>query len=482
MSSSEGGGDATTRAASLEDLHRLSVRGAEISVIEGPDAGRASVRANLATVSVIGSGQGADLRLTDTLVSRRHVEIHCEDRGVRLIDRHSRNGSFFHGARFVDLLVTTGSAEIVVGNTRIAIRVDKDAAIVPFSRRTTFGRAIAQSEAMRHVFRVLETAAAKDNITVLLEGDSGTGKEVLADAIHQETPSRRDGPFVVVDCGSIAPHLIESELFGHERGAFTGAIATHQGAFERAHGGTIFLDELGELPLDAQPKLLRALESRSIRRVGGKQTINFDVRVVAATNRRLKEAVRCKEFREDLFYRLAVVHVVVPRLADRRDDILPLAERFLRQSSGDASAEIPEDLGRLLAAYEWPGNVRELRNVIERFATFRENDPRLLFGRTSDPGPAPPSDVLPTPNSQAVSPPANHFDLERVAHLPYADAKRTLLDEYHRKIVTRVVAEADGVVPKAAERLGMSRTNLYRVLQEIGAAAKDDDEDDEPTQ
>jgi len=458
------GGDATTRAASLEDLHRLVVRGAEITVLDGPDAGR-SIRPNLATVSVIGTGQGADLRLTDTLVSRRHVEIHCEDRSVRLVDRHSRNGPFFHGARFAHLPVTD-PAETVVGGktTRIAIRVDKDAAIVPFSKRTTFGHAIAQSEAMRHVFRVLETAAAKDNITVLLEGDSGTGKEVLAEAIHHESP-RRDGPFVIVDCGSIAPNLIESELFGHERGAFTGAIATHQGAFERAHGGTIFLDELGELPLDAQPKLLRALESRSIRRVGGKQTISFDVRVVAATNRRLKEAVRCKEFREDLFYRLAVVHVVVPRLADRRDDILPLAEKFLRQS--DASAELPEDLKRLLAAYDWPGNVRELRNVIDRFATFRENDPRMLFGRTSEPGPGP----GPGPSSTTS---ANVFDLERLAQLPYVDAKRLLLDAYHRTIVKRVVDESGGVVPKAAERLSMSRTNLYRVLQEIGAASDDE--------
>src|SRR5262249_24590836 len=162
------------------------------------------------------------------------------------------------------------------------------------------------------------------DVTVLLEGESGTGKEVMASAIHAESP-RKDGPFVVVDCGAIPENLVESELFGHEKGAFTGAIAAHEGAFERAHGGTISLDEVGELPLDAQPKLLRALEARAVRRVGGKNPIAFDARVVAATNRRLKEAVRCKEFRQDLFYRLAVVHVVVPPLSDRREDIRPLA-------------------------------------------------------------------------------------------------------------------------------------------------------------
>ena len=439
--------EATTRAASLDELHLLVVRGAELAVVEGPDAGLRA-RAD-GGVSLVGTGQACDLRLSDTLVSRKHLEVHGEARGVRIIDRGSRNGTFFHGARVADMLITE-SAELTLGGTKLLVRVDGVPVELPFSRRTTFGSAVAHSEAMRHVFRVLELAAAKD-VTVLLEGESGTGKEVLATAIHQES-ARRDGPFVIVDCGAIAPNLVESELFGHERGAFTGAVATHHGAFERAHGGTIFLDEIGELPLEAQPKLLRALEARAIRRVGGKDTVAFDVRVVAATNRRLKEAVRCKEFRQDLFYRLAVVHVVVPRLADRREDVPPLAERFLRQATADPTATLSEDLTRLLSAYGWPGNVRELRNVIERFATFRENDPALLFGRHSDPGGAP----------------GASFDLESVAHLPYPEAKQRLLDAYHRAVIPRVVAEAGGSVPKAAEKLGMSRTNLYRVLQELG--------------
>jgi len=450
--------DATTRGASLDELHHLVLRGATVRVLEGPEAGL-ELRVEPAGVSVVGSGQGCDLRLTDPLVSRKHLEIHSGPRGVKIVDRGSRNGTFFHGARVGDLVVD-GHAELTLGGTRLAVQVDGDAVKVPFSRHTSFGHAVAESEAMRLVFRVLEVAASKD-VTVLLEGESGTGKEVLATAIHEES-ARRDGPFVVVDCGAISPSLIESELFGHERGAFTGAMAQHQGAFERAHGGTLFLDELGELPIDAQPKLLRALESRTIRRVGGKDTIHFDARVVAATNRRLKEAVRLREFREDLFYRIAVVHVVVPRLADRKEDVVPLAARFLRQSTRDPAASVPEDLARLLTAYSWPGNVRELRNVIERFATFREKDPHLLFDRSagglaeSSPGAA----------GRGV-PGASDFDFEAIAQLPYAEAKRRLLDAYHRAVVPRVLAEANGVVPKAAERLGMSRTNLYRVLQEL---------------
>jgi DNA-binding NtrC family response regulator len=446
----------TTRAASLDEIHHLVVRGAELVVVDGPDAGLKIPVENGSVL--VGTGNACDLRLSDPLVSRRHLEVQGEARGVRVIDRGSRNGTFFHGARVGDLLVTE-DAELRVGGTRVLVRVARDPVKIPFSPRTKFGGAIAHSEGMRHVFRVLELAAAKD-VTVLLEGESGTGKEVLATALHEES-ARRDGPFVVVDCGAIAPNLVESELFGHERGAFTGAIGQHVGAFERAHGGTIFLDEIGELPIDAQPKLLRALESRTIRRVGGRDTVNVDVRVVAATNRRLKEAVRMKEFRQDLFYRLAVVHVVVPRLSDRRDDIPILAERFLRIATGDQNAKLDAELARLLSAYSWPGNVRELRNVLDRFATFQKADPALLFDRSS---------LLPGGGGGG-------FDFDSLARVPYAEAKRRLLDAYHRAVIPRVVEESGGSIPKAAEMLGMSRTNLYRVMQELDGETKGNDED-----
>ncbi|NUO54294.1 MAG: sigma-54-dependent Fis family transcriptional regulator, partial [Polyangiaceae bacterium] len=262
--------------------------------------------------------------------------------------------------------------------------------------------------------------------------------------------TRAEGPFVVVDCGAIAESLVESELFGHEKGAFTGAVATRPGAFEQADGGTLFLDEVGELPLDAQPKLLRALENRSFRRVGGAQLVKVNVRVVAATNRKLREAVRRKEFREDLFYRLAVVHVAVPRLADRPEDVLPLAESFLKRATGDQDAKIPEDLARLLKAYGWPGNARELRNVVERFATFDRADPKLLF----DPG-----------TSTSVSSGSNVF--EGLETLPYHEAKRRLLDRFHREVLPKVVERMEGSVPRAAELLGLPRQSLYRMLGQL---------------
>jgi DNA-binding NtrC family response regulator len=444
--------EVTTRAASLDEIHHLVVRGAEIIVTEGSDAG---LRASMAGGSVlVGTGVSCDLRLADPLVSRRHLEVHGEARGVRIVDRGSRNGTFFFGARVSDLLVTE-DAELRIGGTRLQIKIARDPVKLPFSPRTRFGAAVAHSEAMRHVFRILELAAAK-NVTVLLEGESGTGKEILATALHEES-ARCDGPFVILDCGAIAPSLIESELFGHERGAFTGAVAAHVGAFERARGGTIFLDEIGELPLDAQPKLLRAIESRTIRRVGGKESIAFDARVIAATNRPLKEAVRCKEFRQDLFYRLAVVHVVVPRLSERRDDIRLLADRFLKVATCDEAAKVDDELARLLTAYAWPGNVRELRNVMDRFATFQRADPALLFDRLTE------------TRGTAAS-----IDLDGLARLPYAEAKRRLIDAYHHAVIPRLLEEAGGAVPKAAELLGMSRTNLYRILQDLGSNVDDD--------
>jgi transcriptional regulator with GAF, ATPase, and Fis domain len=445
--------DHTTRAAKLEDVHQRIVRAAEIVVVEGPDSG-ARISCSGGSLAV-GAGIDCDLRLSDPLVSRNHVDLHAETRGIRVSDRGSRNGTFFCGARIGEILVTE-DAELRIGSTRLLIKLQHDPVTMPFSRRTTFGGAVAHSEALRHVFGLLEVAAQKD-VTVLLEGESGTGKEILAAAIHQESP-RRDGPFVVVDCGSMPANLVESELFGHEKGAFTGAIATHKGAFERANHGTIFLDEVGELPLDSQPKLGRALEARAVPRVGGTGPIAFDVRVIAATNRRLKEAVRCKEFRQDLFYRLAVVHVAVPPLRTRRDDVPVLAERFLRQTLRDEHATLPEAVVRLLKAYDWPGNVRELRNVVDRFATFQNPDPSSLFGmhgaRVED---------------------GSNLELESLASLPYPDAKRRLLDAYHRAVIPRVIEQHGGSVPKAAEALSMSRTNLYRILQEMGEPVDDAD-------
>ena len=438
--------DMETRAAPVPGSSRVRLTGAEVEVVAGAEKG---IRVPIGAAGVVvGSGLGCDLRLGDKLVSRRHLELGAEPSGVRVRDLGSRNGTLFGGARIRDLSLDRDGV-LIVGETSLAVRLLSQPLDMALSPRTRCGDAIAHSSAMRHVFALLERAAQND-VTVLLEGDSGTGKDILALALHQES-ARRDGPFVVVDCGAIPDNLVESELFGHERGAFTGAVGTRTGAFEQAEGGTLFLDEIGELPMDAQPKLLRALENRSFRRVGGAQTIRVDVRVVAATYRRLREAVRRREFREDLFYRLAVVHVAVPRLSDRPDDVVPLAEAFLRRATGNAAAEVPPDLARLLTAYSWPGNARELRNVVERFATFDRAEPSLLFG-AGDAGPASRRGGL---------------DLAAYESLPYHEAKRRLIEAFHRAVLPLVVERAGGSVPRAAELLEIPKASLYRMLAEL---------------
>jgi transcriptional regulator with PAS, ATPase and Fis domain len=437
--------DLSTRSASLDEVHRVRLAGAEVEVVSGADAGL-KVAVGAAGL-VVGTGFGCEVRLNDKLVSRRHLELRAEPGGVRALDLGSLNGTFFSGARIKEILVDR-DAVLIAGDTSLSVRLLGQPLDVPISTRTRFGDAIAHSSPMRHVFALLEKAAQSD-VTVLLEGDSGTGKDVLAHALHQES-ARREGPFVVVDCGAIPENLVESELFGHEKGAFTGAVATRAGAFEQADGGTLFLDEIGELPMEAQPKLLRALENRSFRRVGGAQMTRVNVRVVAATNRRLREAVRRREFREDLFYRLAVVHVAVPRLSDRLDDVVPLAENFLRRATGDAAAKVPPDLARLLMAYPWPGNARELRNVVERFATFDRTDASLLFGQSAGP-----------PSTREGS------EMAGLETLPYHEGKRRLVEAFHRTVLPRVVERAGGSVPRAAELLGIPRASLYRMLQQL---------------
>jgi two-component system, NtrC family, response regulator HydG len=438
-----------TRKVSAEDIHRVQLTGASVEVITGADAGQ---RLDIEpTGLLVGSGIDCDLQLDDALVSRRHLELRPETEGLRVLDLESTNGTLLHGARIRDVLLT-GDTVLGVGDSSLQVRLRAEPLDMTVSPRTQFGAAVAFSPSMRHVFALLERAA-KSDVTVLLEGDSGTGKDVLATALHTES-KRCEGELVVVDCGAIPDGLVESELFGHEKGAFTGAMQARPGAFELAHGGTIFLDEIGELPIEAQPKLLRALENRSFRRVGGAKTIKVDVRVIAATNRRLREAVRHKEFREDLFYRLAVVHVRVPRLAERPDDIVPIAERFLRRATGDDDATVPEDLAALLKSYPWPGNARELRNVVERFATFDRTDARLLFGAAS------------TQPAQAKGP--DYAGLER---LPYHDAKKQVMEAFHRAVLPRAVEGAGGSVARAAETLGLPRASLYRMLNQL----RDDD-------
>jgi DNA-binding NtrC family response regulator len=310
----------------------------------------------------------------------------------------------------------------------------------PLSDRDDFFGLIGQSAAMRALTARLERLAAADT-TVLVQGETGTGKERVAEALHL-AGARAHAPLVTVDCGALPAGIIESELFGHEKGAFTGATSSVAGAFERARGGTLFLDEVGELPLELQPKLLRAIESRTVRRLGGAQPLPVDVRIVAATNRDLPLEVTAGRFREDLYYRLAVVTLAVPSLRERIEDVPMLAAHFVGELGADGARLLTPDALAALCRHAWPGNVRELRNTIERAVALAE--PVCLETRAA-----------PSENSQAPA-----IDLS----VPLRLGKQRLIDAYERAYVTRLIAECKGNLSEASRRAGIERISLYRLL------------------
>jgi transcriptional regulator with GAF, ATPase, and Fis domain len=337
-----------------------------VTVLSGAARGQSvAIPGGPGEVLRVGKSPDNGLVLPDDTVSRQHFEIARTGAGLEVRDLGSRNGTKIGGARITTALVEPG-AILKAGEVELLIRVETMGAAIAPSLDTRFGEAIGQGLPMRRIFGLLERVA-KTTATVLLMGETGTGKDVLARSIHAQSP-RAKGPFEVVDCGAVAPNLIESELFGHERGAFTGAVGSRAGAFERAAGGTVFLDELGELPLELQPKLLRVLEAREIKRVGGNRTLPTDVRVIAATTKNLPNEVKKGRFREDLWFRLAVVPVHVPPLRERLDDLPMLAERILESAGEGEKLVISSEVLGELRAHDWPGNVRELRNVLDRAA------------------------------------------------------------------------------------------------------------------
>jgi DNA-binding NtrC family response regulator len=326
-------------------------------------------------------------------------------------------------------------------------------------REYGFENLIGAGAAMQRVFAAIQKVAETD-LTVLVRGESGTGKELVAQALHQRSP-RRDRPFVAVNCAAISPELVESELFGHEKGAFTGADARRQGRFEAANGGTIFLDEIGDMAPETQAKVLRVLQERSFERVGGTAPIEVDVRVVAATHRPLEQDVAHEKFREDLYYRLRVVELVLPPLRERSEDVPALALRFLAQVSerlGRAAPRLGESALAALVRHAWPGNVRELRNVIEQAAVLTsgpvigEDDLRL------DGAPA---------NAAPAAPAAGS------AGLPFAEAKRRAVERFERAFLLEALRACDGNISRAAEQVGMVRQSLQQKIRELGLRSED---------
>ncbi len=326
----------------------------------------------------IGAVEDNDLVLDDETVSRNHCRIWLEGGNYMISDLHSTNGTFVNRIRIREAFLRP-DVTIALGKSEITFApVDEQVQIVP-SKKDRFGDIIGSHPKLRELYAILEKIAPTD-ATVIIEGETGTGKEVVSRTIHMES-RRRDGPFMVFDCSAVPENLIESELFGHEKGAFTGAINTRQGVFELADGGTVFLDELGELQLELQPRLLRVLEQREVKRVGGSKPTKVNVRVIAATNRDLEKEVRAGRFREDLFYRLSVVRVSLPPLRDRPEDLPLLIKHFLKigqfnrlPDGGRKVTQLAREAMDLLGNYQWPGNVRELHNVIERAVSFADGE------------------------------------------------------------------------------------------------------------
>jgi transcriptional regulator with GAF, ATPase, and Fis domain len=442
--------DATTRVAA--DRRGLKILSVDLVVVDGPGRGeRASVRGGVVRV---GTALGNDLRLRDPTVSRLHCEIRVRPDGITLRDRGSTNGTFVGGVRLRDADVPAGTL-VRVGSTTLRIEVGDEPAFVDVSQRTELGELVGASLEMRRLYAVIERIAPTDT-TLLIEGETGTGKDVVARSLHAAS-RRAKGPFVPIDCGSIPENLFESELFGHVRGAFSGAIGDRKGVFEEADGGTLFLDEIGEMPIALQPKLLRAIETRTIRRVGSNTARPIDVRLCAATNRQLARCVNEGTFREDLYYRLAVVEVTLPPLRTRPDDIPALAQHFHRRLA-PGSGDLPADFLARLAARSWPGNVRELRNFIER---------SVSLGYVTAP-PAPPS-------AGAGAGRAAPTDVAGLVplHLPLKDARQAWTESFEEIYLRSMLAKTGGNVTRAAELAGVSRRFLQRLAARLGIKASD---------
>jgi DNA-binding NtrC family response regulator len=425
----------------------LRLRRFRLTVVAGNERGQL-LELGADDVSV-GSAPGNDLVLSDPAVSRHHFTIVSTPRGPQLRDLGSTNGTLINGVP-VERAYLLAGATITIGQSELRVEATGETAEA-LSSEERWGRALGASPAMRRIFALLPRLAQSE-ATILLEGETGTGKSLLAEAIHEASPRARS-PFVVVDCGAIPPTLIESELFGHERGAFTGATATRVGAFESAAGGTLFLDEIGELPLDMQPKLLRALEERVVKRVGGNESIRLDVRLIAASNRDLREEVNRGRFRSDLFYRLATLRLRVPALRDRREDIPLLVAHFYAQfvPGGQPSAEL---LASFLAQ-SWPGNVRELRAAVERAVLL--DDPEV-WGEIC------------AAERGAGTPPAHAVVEEGVA---FRAAKERAVAQWESAYVRALIQMHGGNLSRAARAVRMDRNHLRELLRRHGVVADD---------
>jgi DNA-binding NtrC family response regulator len=436
----------------LEELPAFTRQtGGVFMVIKGPDRGE-TVSLRNAQITV-GSAPDCDLVLTDKTVSRHHMVAVREGDEVMLRDQGSTNGCFVQGSRFKEISIGYG-AEVKVGRTLLKYLPEEEAVEPDVSEREDFGQLVGRNVKMRRLFRMLEDVA-RNTATVLIEGETGTGKELVAEEIHNHS-ERAGGPFIVFDCGAVPGELIESSLFGHVKGSFTGAVGDRKGAFVEAHGGTIFLDEIGELPLELQPSLLRALDKKAVRRVGANTYEKVDVRIVAATNRDLRAEVQNKTFREDLYYRLAVIRVTLPPLRERGEDIRHLIDHFIKifTPPGKTLQASPDDLARVLR-HSWPGNVRELRNVMERACVLAHGD-TLNF-----------DDAFVTDAAPALG---------IRTDLPFKEAKGQLVEQFEREYIVDLMRRHKMNLSAAAREAQIDRKHLRELMRKYGLVGRADEE------
>lgn len=433
---------------------QIHIRKGKLTCVSGPDTGR-DWKVDSDVVG-IGSRDGNEIVLTDTTVSRRHAEVIRTRDGVVLRDSGSTNGTFVGAVRVREVYLTP-ETRFRVGKTELIFTPEDEVIDITPSDKDKLDQIVGVSVAMREVFSIIERVAPT-NLTCLITGETGTGKELASRAMHNLS-QRRDGPFRVFDCGAAPDTLIESELFGHEKGSFTGAVQSREGVFEAAHRGTIFLDEIGELPLDLQPKLLRVLEQREVRRVGSGRTRSVDVRVVAATNRNLLEEVRAGRFREDLYYRLAVVELVLPPLRERIEDLPLLVDHLIRRSAEHSHVRgVAAEVLELFASYRWPGNVRELANILERSIPFTDGEVITLEAMP---------DALLTPRENSGSR-SSAVSVGASADMPFKQAKDRLIEAFEKRYLVDLIERHGGNVSKAARAADMDRKSISRLLRKHG--------------
>jgi two-component system, NtrC family, response regulator HydG len=414
----------------------------------GPDQGsRFVVHPSTPSRTLVGTSPACSLRLTDRSVSRRHAALDVAGNRLKLTDVDSTNGTFVNGIAIVECYLDGGEF-VRVGSTLLHVqRVDETVA-EPLSARTCFGKMQGASEQMRRLYPLCEKLARSD-VPVVIEGQTGTGKEVLAESLHEMGP-RANGPFVVFDCTTVPASLAESELFGHEKGAFTGAVSAHKGLFEQAHEGTLLIDEIGDLDLQHQPKLLRAIQRNEIKRVGGSKLIKVDVRVLAATRRDLDREVQSGRFRDDLFFRLNVGRIELPPLSQRQGDVALLTRYFWEQFG--AQRPVPQRMIEQFEAYDWPGNVRELYNAVSQYHALGDLARFDRAPRSTLP------DGVPSPSQSEIV--AEVLGLR----LPLTEARQRVIADFEQRYLEHMLDAHGGNVTHAAAAAGVGRRYFHALI------------------